>query len=72
MTLHHPGAGRTSPAFAGLTTPVLPRPDRVDFDPRYDRTKPIDCEMCGSEMKYIAACKILCTNCGYRRDCSDP
>lgn len=46
--------------------------DRADFDPTFDPRAPIECEMCGSEMRYIAACKILCTNCGYRRDCSDP
>ena len=46
--------------------------DRADFDPAYDPRAPIECEMCGSEMRYIAACKILCSNCGYRRDCSDP
>lgn len=46
--------------------------DRADFDPAYDPSAPISCEVCGSEMHYIAACKILCPNCGYRRDCSDP
>jgi hypothetical protein len=49
-----------------------PTPDLADFDPNYDATKPIWCEVCGSEMHYVAACKILCSNCGYRRDCSDP
>jgi hypothetical protein len=47
-------------------------PDRVDYDPTYDPTAPIECEVCGGEMRYVAACKILCTRCGYRRDCSDP
>lgn len=46
--------------------------DRADFDPDYDPAAPIECEVCGSEMRYIAACKILCSNCGYKRDCSDP
>ena len=46
--------------------------DRADFDPRYDPEAPIECEVCGSVMRYVAACKILCSNCGYRRDCSDP
>src|SRR5690606_38560072 len=49
-----------------------PAPDRVDFDPAYDPSAPIEYEVCGGEMRYIAACKILCGNCGYRRDCSDP
>jgi len=29
------------------------------------------CEVCGSEM-YGVHCKLVCPNCGYRRDCSDP
>lgn len=29
------------------------------------------CEVCGSEM-YGLHCKLVCPNCGYRRDCSDP
>jgi hypothetical protein len=49
-----------------------PAPDRVDFDPEFDPDAPIECEVCGGTMHYIAACKILCSNCGYRRDCSDP
>jgi hypothetical protein len=46
--------------------------DRADFDPNYDPARAIVCEVCGSEMRYVASCKILCSNCGYRRDCSDP
>jgi rubrerythrin len=30
-----------------------------------------DCEVCGIEM-YGLHCKLVCPNCGYRRDCSDP
>jgi hypothetical protein len=55
-----------------LRPPEPPAPDRVDFDPAYDPDAPIECEVCGGVMRYIAACKILCPNCGYRRDCSDP
>ncbi|HEX6749306.1 MAG TPA: hypothetical protein VF092_18575 [Longimicrobium sp.] len=29
------------------------------------------CEMCGTRM-YDHSCKIVCPNCGYKRDCSDP
>jgi hypothetical protein len=29
------------------------------------------CEVCSSEM-YGLHCKLVCPNCGYRRDCSDP
>lgn len=31
----------------------------------------IICERCGAEM-YDRHCKVLCPNCGYQRDCSDP
>ena len=30
-----------------------------------------DCEVCGTEM-FGLNCKLVCPNCGYRRDCSDP
>ena len=30
-----------------------------------------ECEMCGTEM-FDLHCKLICPNCGYRRDCSDP
>lgn len=30
-----------------------------------------ECEVCGSRM-YGLHCKLVCPNCGYRRDCSDP
>jgi hypothetical protein len=29
------------------------------------------CELCGVVM-YDHNCKIVCPNCGYKRDCSDP
>jgi hypothetical protein len=61
---------------ARLRAGSTPRPrrvvDRVDFDPSYDPSAPIPCEICGSEMRYTAACKLACGNCGYKRDCSDP
>lgn len=46
--------------------------DRVDFDPSYRPEAPVLCELCGFEMHYTGACKLLCSNCGYKRDCSDP
>ncbi len=54
--------------------PDTPRsePDRVDFDPDYVPDAPIFCDVCGSAMEYTASCKIICRNCGYTRDCSDP
>ena len=30
-----------------------------------------ECELCGSGM-FGLHCKLVCPNCGYRRDCSDP
>jgi hypothetical protein len=30
-----------------------------------------ECEVCATEM-YGLHCKLVCPNCGYRRDCSDP
>jgi len=30
-----------------------------------------ECEACGTVM-YGLHCKIVCPNCGYKRDCSDP
>ena len=29
-----------------------------------------DCEVCGGDVR--PHCKLICPNCGYRRDCSDP
>lgn len=29
------------------------------------------CECCGARM-FDHSCKIVCPNCGYKRDCSDP
>ncbi len=29
------------------------------------------CELCGATM-FDHNCKIVCPNCGYKRDCSDP
>ena len=30
-----------------------------------------ECELCGAKM-FGLHCKLICPNCGYRRDCSDP
>jgi uncharacterized Zn finger protein (UPF0148 family) len=30
-----------------------------------------ECELCGAKM-FGLHCKLVCPNCGYRRDCSDP
>ena len=46
--------------------------DRADYDPDYDPSAPVYCEVCGGEMYYTGACKLKCPRCGYARDCSDP
>ena len=58
-------------------TPTPPEPARreayrTDFDPAYDPAAPVVCEVCGHAMHYTGACKLMCGNCGYKRDCSDP
>jgi hypothetical protein len=30
------------------------------------------CDLCGQIMISLHCCKLVCANCGYRRDCSDP
>lgn len=46
--------------------------NRADYDPDFDPDAPITCERCGAIMHYTGSCKIVCDNCGYVRDCSDP
>ncbi len=36
-----------------------------------DPSPPFCCDICGAEM-FERHCRILCPNCGYQRDCSDP
>ncbi len=45
-------------------------PPSPPFRPR-EVPKEHVCECCGTVM-YDHHCKILCPNCGYKRDCSDP
>ena len=42
-------------------------------DARFEAQRPVreECEVCGTEM-FGLHCKLICPNCGYRRDCSDP
>lgn len=42
-----------------------------DQEPRDPGGYEAECEVCGYRM-YGLHCKIICPNCGYRRDCSDP
>lgn len=30
-----------------------------------------ECDICGAELT-VFNCELLCLNCGFRRDCSDP
>ncbi len=41
--------------------PVRPTPPKPVFI----------CDICGAQMRDIH-CKLICPNCGYTRDCSDP
>jgi len=49
-----------------------PRPIRAaTVAARSGRDAGILCERCAHEM-YDRHCKVVCPNCGYLRDCSDP
>ena len=45
-------------------------PERRRGAERDPRDAPV-CEICATPM-YGLHCKIVCPNCGYKRDCSDP
>ena len=44
---------------------------KQDARPATQDARREECEVCGSEM-FGLHCKLICPNCGYRRDCSDP
>jgi hypothetical protein len=54
------------PAAARETAPPAPAPLQ-----RREIPSVHVCELCGTVM-YDHNCKIVCPNCGYKRDCSDP
>lgn len=57
-----------------LTPPDRPEEGRVPEEHREDmRPQPAHmvCDICGGPVEEIH-CKIVCVNCGYQRDCSDP
>jgi rubrerythrin len=62
---HHPNA---SPDSSAGESPGAHRPSPFVY-----REVPSvhECEICGTVM-YDHNCKIVCPNCGYKRDCSDP
>jgi hypothetical protein len=53
-----------------VSDPAAAPPSASPFRPREIPTRH-DCEICGTVM-YDHNCKIVCPNCGYKRDCSDP
>jgi hypothetical protein len=58
-----PGRGADDVAPAGSRAPdppSAPAPARVPL-----------CDLCGSPM-LERHCRLICTQCGYQRDCSDP
>lgn len=58
------------PAEVAATPPAPPPAQASPFRPR-EVPKEHVCECCGTRM-YDHNCKIVCPNCGYKRDCSDP
>ena len=50
--------------------PPQPAPPGTPFQKREVPTQHF-CDICGVEM-FDHNCKIVCPNCGYKRDCSDP
>ena len=60
----------SSPAPDASPGPDAAPPSASPFKPREIPTRH-ECEICGTVM-YDHNCKIVCPNCGYKRDCSDP
>ena len=51
-----------------------PEPEPAPVRPLFQKREiPLvhECELCGTVM-FDHNCKIVCPNCGYKRDCSDP
>ncbi|HWK89391.1 MAG TPA: hypothetical protein VNP72_05325 [Longimicrobium sp.] len=68
-------AGSAPPRPAPAPEPAL-APDAAGAPPyvplrRREIPSVHACELCGTVM-YDHHCKIVCPNCGYKRDCSDP
>lgn len=65
--------GGSDPDAEGRVPDLYPHiVDRADYDPAFDPDAPIACDVCGAEMRYTRQCRIVCGQCGYTRDCSDP
>jgi hypothetical protein len=62
----------TDRAYPSWSARAVPEPAVVGRELADGSPSPVEeCEVCGSEM-YGLHCKLVCPNCGYRRDCSDP
>lgn len=48
-----------------------PRPAPAPLFQKREIPSVHECELCGTVM-FDHNCKIVCPNCGYKRDCSDP
>jgi hypothetical protein len=62
---------------AAVPAPAPPPPDPAPSDEpllpgRRVHPDPGRCEICGFPLCLERHCKIICPNCGYTRDCSDP
>lgn len=42
-----------------------------DAAPQTGERGAVRCDLCGGEMMELH-CRLICTRCGYERDCSDP
>ena len=51
------------------THPMREAEENVEIQAMEDSGE--ECELCGGDM-FGLHCKLVCPNCGYRRDCSDP
>jgi len=73
MTPNDPGwCARLQPRPASRPGPAAPPADPpLRFFERREVPSVHECELCGTVM-YDHSCKIVCPNCGYKRDCSDP
>ena len=68
-----PGTAGSDPDEDGSVPDLFPRiVDRADYDPDFNRSASVTCDLCGNAMRYTAQCKLMCAVCGYMRDCSDP
>jgi hypothetical protein len=69
-----PAAASRPPAPETEGPPAAGRGETLAHGSPYRRREVPDthtCECCGTVM-YDHHCKIVCPNCGYKRDCSDP